>query len=96
MEQYKVEFDPTGQKFVIPLGNSEAVLAYTEINDVWDVHTLIVPDAYSGKGIAEYLTLHVFNTAKEKGIRIIPTCPYVRNKFLKAHPEFNDMIGEYG
>lgn len=90
--EIEVKHDPVGQKFYIKLGDKEAVLAYTEVNNIWDIHQVIVPEEFRGQGIAEKLTLHVFEVAKKNGYKIIPTCPYVKNRFLKDHPEFNDII----
>ena len=92
--EYEVKFDSVGQKFTISLDKSEAILAYTEINDVWDIHTVIVPEEHRGQGIAEYLSLYVFNFAKERNIKIIPTCPYLKETFLKKHTEFRDILEE--
>jgi len=94
-EKFKVEFNPRGQKFTVKLGDKEALLAYTEINDVWDIHTVLIPEDYRGQGIAELLTLYVFNFAKERNIKIFPNCPYVKNKFLKDHPELTDILEDW-
>jgi len=90
--EIEVRHDPVGQKFYIELGKEEAVLAYTEVNNIWDIHQVIVPEEFRGQGIAEKLTLHVFEVARERGIKIIPTCPYVKNRFLEKHKEFEDLI----
>ncbi|MFH1978728.1 MAG: GNAT family N-acetyltransferase [Candidatus Aenigmatarchaeota archaeon] len=90
--ELEIHHDPVGQKFYVELENMEAVLAYTQINKIWDVHQVIVPDKFSGQGIAEKLVLHVFNKARAKGYTIIPSCPYIKDKFLKDHPEFDDVV----
>lgn len=90
----EIKHDITAQKFCITLEKVEAILAYTEINNIWDIHTVIVPDAYRGQGIEDKITSHVFEEAKKKSFKIIPTCPYVRDTFLNKHPEYNDMIEE--
>lgn len=88
-----VEHDPIGQKFVIPLGQEkEAVLAYTEVNTTWDVHTVIVPDEFRGQGLAEQLALFAFETARKKGYKILPTCPYLAERFLPKHPELSSLV----
>ena len=90
----EIEHDPAGQKFFIRLDTEEAVLAYTEVNKILDVHQLIVPEEYRAHGIAEELCLHVFNWAKNNGYKIIPSCPYVKEAFLKKHTEFKDIVVE--
>ena len=90
--EMKVEHDEMAQKFFIDLGNKEALLAYTEINNIWDIHIVIIPEENRGQGIAEKLALAAFNTAKKMGYKIIPSCSYVNDSFLPKHPEFRDMI----
>lgn len=90
----EIEHDPAGQKFYIRLGKEQAVLAYTEVNKFLDVHQVIVPEDYRNHGIAEELTLHAYKWAKENGYKIIPTCPYIKKKFLSNHPEFQEITAE--
>ncbi|HLD77666.1 MAG TPA: GNAT family N-acetyltransferase [archaeon] len=88
-----VVHDPTAQKFTIPLGqDKEALLAYTEVNQTWDCHTTIVPEEFRGQGLAEALATAAFQKARSLGMRILPSCPYLRERFLPRHPEFSDVV----
>ncbi len=89
-----VEHDPIGQKFFIFLGNSEAVLAYTHVNNILDMHTTIVPESFRGKGLAEKLCFSAFDFAKKNCFKVIPSCPYISKKFLPEHPEYKDLVTE--
>lgn len=91
-----VEFrhDPAGQKFFVVGREEDAVLAYTEVNSILDIHTIQLPDDLRGEGVAEELVLFAFHWAKEHGYKIIPTCPYVRDHFLKRHPEWQELVVE--
>ncbi len=90
----KIEHDPIGQKFFISFGNEEAVVAYTQVNEYLDLHHTEVPASQSGKGIAEELVKFAFEFARKNGYKIIPSCPYIKNKFLPSHPEYSDMVAE--
>lgn len=87
--------DPVGQKFYVPLGKEEeAVVAYTQINEYLDVHHVFVPDAFRGQGLSERMVKFAFDFAKRNRMKIIPSCPYVKEKFLPEHPEYRDIVSE--
>jgi len=90
----EVKHDPVGQKFYIPLGKEEAIVAYTQINEYLDVHQVVVPVSHQGKGIAEYIVKYVFEHAKKHNMKIIPSCSYVKDKFIPEHPEYSDIVGK--
>ncbi|MBI4020467.1 MAG: N-acetyltransferase [Candidatus Aenigmarchaeota archaeon] len=93
MQHFKVQHDKVGQKFYIALGeDKEALLAYTEVNDVMDLHHMFVPEEARGQGLAEQLALAAFEFARKNHMRIIPSCPYIRDTFLKEHPECMDLV----
>jgi len=94
-ETFEVQHDPIGQKFFIPLGNTEAILAYTQINNILDIHHVAVPEPYQGKGLAEKMGIFAFEYAKKNGLKIIPTCEYLHEKFLPKHPEHKNLTTHY-
>lgn len=87
--EIKVQHDPAGLRFFVPLeGGAEAFLRYR-----WEGKTLnfyqtyVSPDARQ-KGLAEQIVEAGFLYAKEKGLRVIPSCSYVSAAFLRRRPEF--------
>ncbi|MDI6720973.1 MAG: GNAT family N-acetyltransferase [Candidatus Aenigmarchaeota archaeon] len=90
----KIIHDETAQKFYIPYEDDEAVLAYTRVNDILDVHHVYVPESARDHGIAESLATAAFEYAETNGLKIIPTCPYIKDTFLKKHPEWNNTVTE--
>ncbi|MGM8871696.1 GNAT family N-acetyltransferase [Psychrobacter sp. 2Y5] len=46
-----------------------------------------VPDALGGQGIAGYLVKYILEDAAAKGLRVKPTCPYVKS-YIDKHPEY--------
>ncbi len=92
---FEVQNDPIGQKFFIQLGNAEAVIAYTQINEVLDLHHTVVPENFRSKGLAAKMCIFAFEFAKKNGMKIIPTCPYISEKFLLEHPEYKNLITNY-
>lgn len=90
----EIEHDETGQKFFIEYENDEAVLAYTAVNDIMEIHHLFVPEIQQGKGVADMLCEAAFRHAKNSGIKIIPACSYIKDTFLKKHPEWENIVTE--
>lgn len=52
-----------------------------------------VSDELRGQGVAGKLVEEVVQYAREKKKRIIPLCPYVKNKMNKT-PEYQDVLSE--
>jgi predicted GNAT family acetyltransferase len=54
------------------------------------VHTEI-DDAYAGKGLAGVLVRAALDSARERGLSVIPRCPYVRS-WIAKHPDYVDLV----
>ena len=50
-----------------------------------------VPEALRGRGIGEQLVRAALDSARARGLLVIPNCPYVA-AFLKRHPEYDDIV----
>ena len=53
-------------------------------------HT-VVPPAFEGKGVASALARHAFGYAREHGLTVVPTCPFMAG-WVKKHPEAQDIV----
>ena len=87
----KVEHDESGSRFVVRVEGEgegdEATLAYSRIGPkLIDLQHTYVPESARGHGVAEALALAAFAYAREQGLRVVPTCPFVR-RWLRGHPE---------
>ena len=79
-------------EFFTVIGGKKALLDYTVSGKKMDLfHTFTDPEL-RGQGLAEKLCIAAFEHAKSNGLKIIPTCEYVRDSFLKKHPELNAMV----
>jgi predicted GNAT family acetyltransferase len=54
------------------------------------VHTDVEP-AYEGRGLAGVLVDGAVRDLRERGLRLVPVCPYVR-AWLRRHPEHADLV----
>ncbi len=50
-----------------------------------------VPEEYQGQGLAGRLTSTALNWARDNGLKVIPSCPYVK-VYLKKNPEYADLV----
>ena len=54
-----------------------------------------VPDEWRGMGVGKALVERGVLDARERGIRIIPLCPFAKAQIDK-HPEWQDVLGGRG
>lgn len=59
-------------------------------SDFWIIDHTEVSDEYGGQGIARKLVDKVVEAAKEKGLKIIPLCPYAKKVFTE-NSEYADV-----
>ena len=50
-----------------------------------------VPEALSGRGLANELVTHALDAARARGLKVVPQCSFVA-KFMKKHPEYEDLL----
>jgi predicted GNAT family acetyltransferase len=55
-------------------------------------HTIIEP-AFEGQGLASKLVTGAFDDIRSRGLKIVPTCPYILG-WLPKHPEYHDLLAE--
>jgi predicted GNAT family acetyltransferase len=54
------------------------------------IHTEI-DEAYEGKGIGSVLVRHVLEDARERGLAVLPLCPFVRG-WITRHEDYLDLV----
>ncbi|KAL9650037.1 hypothetical protein ABK040_003155 [Willaertia magna] len=91
------EFSTGVNQFRLRLPNGEvAVLDYktkNNINKVQEFYHIEVPPSFKGRGVAEAFAKKCFDHAKTHGWKIQPTCPYIKDVFLKNHKgEYSDIV----
>lgn len=83
---------PKGSFYVDMDGDKAAEMTYTWAGDDRIIidHTE-VGDQLRGKGAGKELVAKAVEFAREKGISIIPLCPFARSVFQKS-PELKDVL----
>lgn len=92
MEPLVVRDNPDRHRFEIDLGDgSLAVANYTlSANKILFTHTE-VPKAHEGEGIASALIRFALAAARERGLRVVPLCPFVA-AYMQRHAEVQDLL----
>ena len=79
-------------RFFVVIDGKEAELLYRINGNKMDIYHVFTLPELRGRGIAEQLAIAAFNYAKQKKIRVIPSCPYISETFLRKHKEFNNVV----
>ena len=79
-------------RFEIDLGDgSIAIAEYTlPAGKIMFTHTE-VPEAHEGKGIGTTLIRFALDAARERGLKVIPICPFFAD-YMQKHAEVQDLL----
>jgi predicted GNAT family acetyltransferase len=87
MSTTTVQHDPGHGRFFVPLDDGEAELLYAAFSDdILDLQHTEVPPSGKGHGIGDALVRAALAYAREQGLRVVATCPYVQ-AWLRHHPD---------
>ena len=56
------------------------------------LHTELDP-SFQGRGLGQELVATALRSARDRGLKVLPFCPYVRG-FIARHSEFVDLVQE--
>jgi uncharacterized protein len=88
----RVVHEPDRKRFLVRLPEGEGELVYEMIDPATiDLRHTGVQPTLQGRGVGAELVSHAFRHARENGLRVVPTCPYVQ-RWLKDHPEAHDLL----
>ena len=78
--------------FEISLDGEPAVLRVRELADgSMDFASTFVPEEKRGGGIGGTLVRQALDQARERGWRVVPSCPFVES-WIEEHPEYGDLV----
>ena len=88
----EIEHDSRAHRFLAQTPSGTAVLAYRERGStVLELYSTFVPEQDREQGTAGRLVEAALTYAREQGMRVLPTCPYVA-RWLREHPEHAEMV----
>lgn len=79
------------KRYELPLGAEVAVVTYNLSPPNLMITETLVPVAFEGQGIASRLAKHVLADARERGLLVLPVCPFFA-AYLQKHPEWTDVV----
>lgn len=83
--------DDARSQFEVRIGDQLALLRYRETPGRIELVHTEVPEELGGRGIAGRLAAFALDYAREHGLRVTPTCPYVA-AYIERHPAYGDLV----
>jgi uncharacterized protein len=89
VEEWQVLHNQAARRFVVTLGDEQAVLNYRLQGDGLVITHTGVPPAWRGRGIAAALTQAALEYARHEGLSVAPACSYAA-AYMRRHPEYGE------
>ena len=80
-------------RFEVTLGGDVAFAEYNLVEHGIILPHTVVPEAFEGKGVGSALAKFALGYAREQGLKVIPTCPFIAG-YISKHPEWHDIVHE--
>ena len=93
--KWEVRDNPERKRFEIDLGDGAVAIADYVLmpGKVMFTHTE-VPPQHEGQGIGTALVETALASARERGLEVIPTCPFFAS-YMKRHAEVQDLLAPH-
>ena len=88
-----VRHNAAEHRFEASTDHGLATLRYVQRGDVLDLTHTAVPQDAEGQGIGSALAHAALEYARENGLAVIPSCPFV-HAYLQKHREFGDLVAQ--
>jgi predicted GNAT family acetyltransferase len=87
-----VRHEPEARRFTANVGGKTAYLTYRELDArILDLEHTFVPREHRGGGMASQLTAEALDYARERGYKVVPSCPFVA-AYIERHPEHRGLL----
>ena len=88
---WEVRDNPQRKRFEIDLGDGTALAEYTLPQGMIMFTHTAVPAEHEGKGIGTALIRAGLAAARERGLKVIPICPFFA-AYMKGHADEHDLL----
>ncbi len=78
-------------EFELEVDGHRAIAAYQLDDDTITFTHTLVPKKLEGRGIASKLIRAALDSARDRGLKVIPICPFVK-AFIERHPEYQALV----
>jgi uncharacterized protein len=90
-EPFEVVDNPQAGRLEVALDGQTAVAEYRLLQSgIMFPHTE-VPSAFEGRGVGGALVRYGMQMAREKQMKVIPTCTFFAG-YIAKHPEYHDLV----
>jgi predicted GNAT family acetyltransferase len=91
-DEVRVVDNPEKERFEIYLGGALAGFVIYELAPgvITFVHTEVDPN-FDGRGLGGRLVSQALETARERGLAVVPLCPFVR-RYIQQHPAYAELV----
>jgi predicted GNAT family acetyltransferase len=90
-ETVAVVNNEAAHRFEATLEGETAFAEYRLRNGVMILPHTVVPEAFAGRGIGGQLAEAALTYAREEGLEVVPTCPFM-SAYVVRHPEWHDLV----
>jgi predicted GNAT family acetyltransferase len=90
-EALEVVDNQKDHRFEVHLGSDVAFAEYQLVQGGIILPHTLVPEVFEGKGVGSRLARHAMAYARDRGLKIIPLCPFMAG-YMKKHPETHDLV----
>ena len=87
----QVRDNEVAHRYEIGVGGEQGVLNYRRAPRTIDLLHTEVPPELRGRGLAKILAAAALDAARAEGLRVIPSCPFVRD-YIQKHPEYAPLV----
>jgi len=78
-------------RFETEVDGHSAIIEYSVMPNILSLNHTVVDKALQGKGVAKEMVEKVLLQIEQRGLRVIPRCPFIK-KYIKKHPEWETIV----
>ncbi len=87
----EVQDNPEKHQFELIVDGHTALAAYRlKPGVITFIHTE-VPKELGGRGIGGQLAKGALDQVRERGLKVVPICPFIK-AYIEKHPEYQDLL----
>lgn len=80
--------DKKGSRFLMEVEGMDVYVLYAEDKETIELYSTYTPPQLRGNRLAERVVRFALDYAKEKNLKVIPSCWYVK-RFLERYPDYS-------
>ena len=90
----EIRDNPEKHRFEIDLGDGSVAIAEYRLHPdhITLTHTAVPPE-HGGQGLGTKLIRFALASARERGLKVVPVCPFFA-AYIRKHPEEQDPVAE--